>query len=312
MVLISTYIGLIVFELRKPSPKPCGCLMLDRFIAPTKSAKGALLGSIGLNLLLGGTFVVAFLQASPDYQSGSVDRSTASHPGAQGTKARAGFSAPEVLVVVAIISILLALLIPVVGRARAESQRILCASNLHALGQGFIAYANDNGGSIPRGAVSSSPKYPVWPVVMLKYVGVNHQIRWDQMPSVKSLQCPTHPETGIPTGFVVNAFAFDRTPRWRQSPAIQLSRIRNPSTLPLILEASDRFGVFENPVFDDIFFESAHVIYDPAHLNGPRVRISSARHVGRASNVLFADSHVEARRGSSFKLEDFDDRLAGR
>jgi hypothetical protein len=55
----------------------------------------------------------------------------------------------EVLVVIGIIAILIALLLPMVSRARLAMKRPLCASNLHQVGVLLQAYANDNRGEIP-------------------------------------------------------------------------------------------------------------------------------------------------------------------
>jgi len=49
----------------------------------------------------------------------------------------AGFTLMELLVVVAIITILAALLLPVVARAKAQAQRVQCVNNLHQTGIQF-------------------------------------------------------------------------------------------------------------------------------------------------------------------------------
>ncbi len=65
-------------------------------------------------------------------------------------KFRRAFTLIELLVVVAIISLLLAILLPALGRARAEARTLKCLSNLRTLGQGVIAYTvSDNEGTLP-------------------------------------------------------------------------------------------------------------------------------------------------------------------
>lgn len=54
------------------------------------------------------------------------------------------FTLIELLVVVAIISLLIAILLPSLGAARNQGKTARCLANLHAIGEGFAAYASDN------------------------------------------------------------------------------------------------------------------------------------------------------------------------
>ncbi len=63
---------------------------------------------------------------------------------------RKGFTLIELLVVIAIIAILVAILFPVFGQARAKARQISCASNLKQMALAGIQYAADHDGYIMR------------------------------------------------------------------------------------------------------------------------------------------------------------------
>jgi prepilin-type N-terminal cleavage/methylation domain-containing protein len=74
--------------------------------------------------------------------------------------APAGFSLIELLVAIAVISILLGLLFPAIGKIRDQARRVSCASMLRQWGLGLSAYANDHRGMVPASSSGtfSGPK----------------------------------------------------------------------------------------------------------------------------------------------------------
>lgn len=65
---------------------------------------------------------------------------------------RYGFTLLELLIVITIISILAAILLPALARAREAAYRISCANNLRQLGLVFHMYATEHNGMLPPGS----------------------------------------------------------------------------------------------------------------------------------------------------------------
>jgi len=100
------------------------------------------------------------------------------------------FTLIELLVVVAIIAILAALLLPVMGMVREKARQTTCGNNLHQFMQAIIMYTNDNDEMEPFAVVGGNQFGPATSAASgLPQFGVQDEI----MPYVKSqqaFQCP--------------------------------------------------------------------------------------------------------------------------
>ncbi len=82
---------------------------------------------------------------------------------------RSGFTLVELLIVIAIVSMLVGMVMPSLGRARELARRAACKANLKAIGNAMYAYATqsntypdvypDRGGAYMVGAAVTDPKY---------------------------------------------------------------------------------------------------------------------------------------------------------
>ena len=78
--------------------------------------------------------------------------------------ARRAFTIVELLVVVSIIVLLIALLLPALGRARFHAREAVCASNWRQWAFAAQSYATDHGGHLPRFDIQRSIGLNVWGV----------------------------------------------------------------------------------------------------------------------------------------------------
>jgi len=82
-----------------------------------------------------------------------------------------GFTLIELLVVISIIALLLAILVPALGKAKEKVRLTVCSSNQHQLIIGVITYATDAGGKFPPSIVKrNDPVAPFsWPCMINYY-----------------------------------------------------------------------------------------------------------------------------------------------
>ncbi len=195
------------------------------------------------------------------------------------------FSLVELLIVIAIVSVLSAILLSAFSAVRNGAQRSACISNLQQLGKVLELYAQDHRGFYPPGKRYASPHgtFCGWGERIYPYVR-----------STAIFKCPSHPYGEFRTGclppdtttadtpiFYDGSYAMNLMGRLLATTAINQVRLRNPSNTVLVM-GNDHTGQFSE--------------LDPASSSyeGVYGLIRSgvyARH-GAGDNLLFADGHV--------------------
>ncbi|WOO42116.1 type II secretion system protein [Rubellicoccus peritrichatus] len=99
-----------------------------------------------------------------------------------------GFSLVELLIVVAITGVLVAILLPVLGNVREQSQTTTCASNLRQLHVAIQLYANDNDGELA--VAKHDAKAVHWTQIISPYLGGDDDLKSWEKPS-EVCECPS-------------------------------------------------------------------------------------------------------------------------
>jgi prepilin-type N-terminal cleavage/methylation domain-containing protein/prepilin-type processing-associated H-X9-DG protein len=243
---------------------------------------------------------------------------------------RPAFTLIELLVVVAIIALLISILLPSLNSARDSAKRVVCASNLHQVGLGFVYYAqahNDMAiasrpGTLPGDNlydIGNGKKYrPRW----LGTLGAAVQIWAYTNPSEENVHqqiendvliCPTVPdwrsERNASYGY---NFQFLGNARTNSDGTFVNFPVKTSLLHPNTVTAADTLGTAaefptsqRTPNRPDGSAEFTALGNHAYMLDPPRVTDDSDRcdkgvrggpddrHGGRA-NFLFTDAHVEA------------------
>ena len=109
-----------------------------------------------------------------------------------------GFTLIELLVVLAVISLLMAILLPVLGKARTLTRRVVCAAHLRQIGLAWHQYLDENAGKFYRASENAEYTYGGWkgiyypdtPRPLNRYVNANLPELPETESQAKAFHCP--------------------------------------------------------------------------------------------------------------------------
>ena len=225
-----------------------------------------------------------------------------------------GFTLVELLVVMAIIAALSALLLPVLGRAKARSQRLECASRLRQWSLAFHLFTEENEGFIPRECyeplgdvtinnwtqVKGRPlpggrtdSFDVWYNALPPYLS-QRPVSTYASPSLRAsffdrrllIHCPSarFPDYATRPNYQFPLFSLAMNSQLiEDGPTIRLDRVERTEPVRTVL--------FLDNLLDGE--AKVHPAQQSAHLGQPAAYANrfGARHEG-GGNLVFADNHV--------------------
>ena len=221
------------------------------------------------------------------------------------------FTLIELLTVIAIIGVLAALLVPVIGSVRAQARAAQCASNLRQIGMGILGYANEHGGNLPQVAHVGGSGFEdaSWIRTLRPWLGNADSVRI----------CPSDRYAADLKGlrdsssYVLNDLVFTYpgdgddgfggvgTPR----ALARLDRVRQPSrTLFATVINDDRWprALTADHIHADGWTNWPAIIADISPDIHRAVGRSAAKDSGR-SNYLFGDGHIKTLEATALKAQ---------
>ncbi len=219
------------------------------------------------------------------------------------------FTLIELLVVIAIIAILAAMLLPALSRAKENSRKANCLSNLHQMGIGMLMYADDYNGYVPRG------NEPAWWQVLAPQLGAR---RTNEYARVKVFTCPSYPDKRQLICYVVNAWKFTSPTDPVGGEVVGLTRLTQVQVPALTVYFADNENGSWRPIIavlptgdstqlNDVW-SPTHLPYAPGGTNINRERrVAAARHKD-GSNLQFYDGHAAWKQARKIVVNDWRER----
>ena len=202
-----------------------------------------------------------------------------------------GFTLIELLASIAIIGVLMAILIPAIGRIKASAQNANCASNMRELGQGLLLFTQDNKGQLPL-SIQPDPRKPdddgtvSWQILMMRQLDVPFAQRGDKSIFI----CPSHRNTYPQDAY--RTYALNLSGAEPTVDAPRLLSLTNPSQTALLVESRHESG------------GAGYVSLSRSINGGSGKHRLDYRHDGQM-NIFMADGHIQSISEDDPKIDDY-------
>lgn len=229
---------------------------------------------------------------------------------------RRAFTLIELLVVISIIALLIGILLPALGAARASGRKAQCLANVRSIGQAYFSWQTDVnfiGHSYPTNSGANEPNRLYWVPGLVEYgFGVDQRV----CPDASTLLNPNPAANSFAFGTAENAWIESRTQfpdvPWQASYAMNgwlYTKGAGSGTLAAAANDPKRFKALdkmvdntETPMFadgtwreiwplDDVTPNAPTNLYQPHPAGGGVASFASSRHKSNCS-VVFADGHA--------------------
>lgn len=219
---------------------------------------------------------------------------------------RRAFTLVEMLVTIAVIAILAAMLLPVLGKGKLSAQRAACENNLRQLGLATEIYLGDSGGNFFFRSFASKPTGQQWWFGWLAS-GAEGQRAFDLSSGVlfpylhggDVRLCPSpvwdSPQfkpkgTNVIFSYGCNSYLFAAQNGAQTKNPVSANVISHPADTALYADAAqvndflayNGQSLKNNPMFEENYYVDTNSAYPNGHF----------RHSQKA-NVTFADGHVD-------------------